>query len=83
MKEKTKIASGAYEGAKANNIYDLAGNVWLWTLETFSLGAGGSRYGRGGCYNFNGTTFFASSRDYNGPYDSYSIVGFCGTLYIK
>ena len=33
MKETTKIASGAYEGAKANNIYDLAGNVWLWTLE--------------------------------------------------
>ena len=30
---ETRIASGAYEGAKANNIYDLAGNVWLWTLE--------------------------------------------------
>ena len=28
----TRIASGAYEGAKANNIYDLAGNVWLATL---------------------------------------------------
>ena len=83
MKEKTKIASGAYEGAKANNIYDLAGNVWLWTLEAYSSGSGYGRYYRGGYCNHNGTTFFASSRDYNGPYDSYSIVGFCNTLYIK
>ena len=39
----TRIASGAYEGAKANNIYDLAGNVKLWTLS----GSGNYRYLQG------------------------------------
>ena len=42
----TRIASGAYEGAKANNIYDLAGNVWLWTLEASSS----NRRNRGAYY---------------------------------
>ena len=40
---ETRIASGAYEGAKANNIYDLAGNVKLWTLS----GSGNYRYLQG------------------------------------
>ena len=79
----TRIASGAYEGAKANNIYDLAGNVWLWTLEAISLGSGDIRYNRGGSYYYNYTYYYASNRynvqTYNGSYG----VGFGGELYIK
>ena len=80
----TRIASGAYEGAKANNIYDLAGNVRLWTLEDVRAGSGDYRCSRGGSFNYYGTNEYASSRDYGDtPYSSYDFVGFGGELYIK
>ena len=81
---ETRIASGAYEGAKANNIYDLAGNVWLWTLEAGSSGSGNNRFSRGGSYGFNGTISYASDCNFYNPCNSdYGYVGFGGTLYIK
>ena len=80
---ETRIASGAYEGAKANNIYDLAGNVWLWTLEVIVQGGGGYRYFRGGSYHNYGTYSSASVHDGSFPYDSGNGVGFGGGLYIK
>ena len=83
MKEKTKIASGAYEGAKANNIYDLAGNVFLWTLEADGSRSGDFRYCRSGSYVNYGTNVYASNRGFPRPYDSNNFYGFCGTLYIK
>ena len=46
----TRIPSGAYEGSNANNIFDLAGNVWDWTLESDDSGTGNSRSSRGGGY---------------------------------
>ena len=80
----TRIASGAYEGAKANNIYDLAGNVWLWTLEAYSSGSGSNRYFRGGSYYNKGTYFYASSLYNSHPYNSSDNgIGFSGGLYIK
>ena len=43
----TRIPTGSTERNKANNIYDMAGNVWDWTLEgSDSYG----RYLRGGYY---------------------------------
>ena len=80
----TRIASGAYEGAKANNIYDLAGNVWLWALEADRSGYGSNRYARGGsCYN-QGTCDYASSRiNGGGQYGGDYSIGFSGGLYIK
>ena len=40
--------TGASEYWKANNIYDLAGNIWEWTQEKYSTGTG--RAYRGGIY---------------------------------
>ena len=50
----TRIPSGAYEGANANNVYDLAGNVYDWTTESSGSGTSFGRYTRGcdyGGYN--------------------------------
>ena len=48
---RTKIPTGSTEYTKANNIYDLAGNVPEWTME--ALGTGG-RVCRGGDYYCTG-----------------------------
>ncbi len=80
----TRIASGAYEGARANNIYDLAGNVLLWTLEASGSVSGDYRYIRGGsCYD-NGTDYCASYHNYvNDPYYGNGNIGVGGGLCIK
>ena len=49
--DQIKIPSGAYEGANANNIYDLAGNIFEWSLEVENSEDGNSRYCRGGRYS--------------------------------
>ena len=49
--DQIKIPSGAYEGANANNIYDLAGNIFEWSLEVKNPEDGNSRYCRGGRYS--------------------------------
>ena len=63
----SKQVTGYSEYWKANNIYDLAGNVWEWTQE-----AGGTsrRAGRGGCYNLHGSGYPASNRANNSPVSS-------------
>ena len=68
------------EAWKANNIYDLAGNVYDWTIEasyTFS------RVYRGGAYNDNSSGDPASSRYYRYPYLAFSGVGSRSALYVK
>ena len=60
----TRIPSGAYEGANANNVFDLAGNVEDWTLESDGSGTGDNRYGRGGNYNSIGYSDSAAYRDH-------------------
>ena len=48
----------------ANNIYDLAGNVWEWTQEA---GSTSSRASRGGSYGSSGSGSPASDRDSGSP----------------
>ena len=76
----TKIPSGSAEYTNANNIYDMAGNVYDWTLE-----GNGSNYrrSRGGSYGSSASVSPASSRDYNYPYGSDTSCGFRAYLYIK
>ena len=53
------IGTGNTPADFAANIYDLAGNMWEWTLEAQSFNGAGAfdrRVGRGGCYNFMDAT---------------------------
>ena len=77
-----KVAScGASDSYRVNNIYDLAGNVFEWTMEASSTDI---RVIRGGGYNDSGFSFPASSRldsipDYSSPYRRFS----CRFIFVK
>ena len=68
----TRIPTGSTEYTKANNIYDLAGNVFDWTMEAYYTG---SRDYRGGYYGYGGTRSPASYRSYSYPSNSSSTYG--------
>ena len=57
----TRIPAGSAEYTKANNVYDMAGNVLDWTTEANSTGF---RVSRGGNYGSNGYDYPASNRYY-------------------
>ena len=78
-----RIPSGAYEGANANNVFDLAGNVYDGTLESDGSGTGDYRYIRGGGYYNDGDNVLAANRSGYNPYSSNVDVGLRCTLYIK
>ena len=49
----TRIPAGSAEYTKANNVYDMAGNVWDWTTEAYSTVFRvyrGGNYRTGGCF---------------------------------
>ena len=76
----TRIPTGSAEYTKANNIYDLAGNVRDWTMEAYSTSY---RVFRGGDYGDYGDSTPADYR-YNGaPTDSSYGYGCRSALYIK
>ena len=76
----TRIPTGSAEYTKANNIYDLSGNVRDWTMEAYYT------YYRvlrgGGCYG-TGTDGPAGYRDDVNPTYSYTYFGCRSALYIK
>ena len=55
----TRIPAGSAEYTKANNVYDMAGNMWEWTTEANSTYY---RVYRGGYYKVYGYSYPASSR---------------------
>ena len=65
--------TGSSENWKANNIYDLAGNVWELTQEA---GSTGYRADRGGGYGNNGSSYPASNRNGYGPVGSVDYLRF-------
>ena len=73
-----RIPAGSTDYTKVNNIYDLAGNVYDWTMEAYSSY---SRVVRGGNYNLISNT--ARNRDLYYPTNSGSYYGCRSALYIK
>ena len=59
-KKSEKLNTGKTTFTMANNIYDLAGNVWEWTQEANNTY---NRASRGGVYYNGGSNFPASSRN--------------------
>ena len=78
----SKQPTGTNEAWKANNIYDLAGNVYDWTIEAYSTYTNG-RVVRGGYYSISGSIFPSSSRHDYGPSDTGSGIGTRVALYVK
>ena len=79
----TRIPSGAYEGANANNVFDLAGNVFDWTLESDGSGPGSYRNVRGGSCGTYGSDFPAADRVSSNPYNRDVNSGLRCSLFIK
>lgn len=81
IREKgTRIPTGSAEYTKANNIYDMAGNVWDWTTEAYSTS---HRVSRGGCYIYDGFDCPASSLGSNQPANVSKYYGCRSVLWIK
>ena len=76
----TRIPTGSAEYTKANNIYDLAGNVRDWTMEASSTYV---RVFRGGVYVSNGDNSPADCRSNYYPTYSNYYYGCRSALYIK
>ena len=76
----TRIPTGSAEYTKANNIYDLVGNVRDWTMEAYSTI---SRVSRGGNFYYNGDYYPADYRGSNYPTASVNVYGCRSALYIK
>ncbi len=76
----TLITTGASDETKLQNIYDIAGNVWEWTLEKTSYGSDPCAY-RGGGYSSDGSGSPASYRGYNPTSLSVFSIGFRLSLY--
>ena len=74
------LTTGAAEATNLQNIYDIAGNVWEWTLEKTSDTIYPCAY-RGGSYASVGSDTPASYRNDYFTSDSYDYVGFRVSLY--
>ena len=77
--QSSPTTTGSDANYAVKNIYDLAGNVWEWTMEAYNST---SRVYRGGCYNGSGEYYPASHRDVDTPSYSYDYIGFRSALYL-
>ncbi len=75
----SKQPTGTNDAWQANNIYDLAGNVYDWTIEAGNTSA---RVCRGGYYNFIGSGCPASIRGIGSPSQTGSSYGSRSALFV-
>ena len=83
-KEKTSsesilLTTGASDSFKAKNIFDLAGNVYEWTMEAYYST---TRVSRGGHSDSFGSSYPASTRSLSDPAFSLDFIGFRSALYL-
>ena len=71
------IPTGSTERNKANNIYDMAGNQWEWTLEGYGSHC---RRGRGGYYGSTASDFSVGCRNSSVPFYTHASRAY---FYIK
>ena len=76
----TRRNTGTSEYWKANNIYDLAGNVWEWTQEKYSIED--VRAFRGGRYSNNGDSYPVANRNSNNENISREAYGFRCSFFV-
>ena len=69
------VTTGTSEKNKVMNIYDIAGNVWEWTLENTSNDSNPCAL-RGGSFDYNGSESPAANRAYHYTTNAYADVGF-------
>ena len=74
------ITTGGTEQSKVMNIYDIAGNVWEWTLEKTSITINPCAY-RGGSYSYAGSNGPAAYRNYTSTDNSFGSIGFRVSLF--
>ena len=74
------LTTGASDACKKMNIYDLAGNVFEWTLE-YSASTYNACAGRGGYYLGTGSNYPASYRNGYSTTASYGSLGFRPSLF--
>ena len=74
------VTTGTSETNKVMNIYDIAGNVWEWTLEKTSNTSGPCTC-RGGSFNGAGSSGPAAVRGINSPDSSSYGIGFRVSLF--
>ncbi|MEG1204061.1 MAG: SUMF1/EgtB/PvdO family nonheme iron enzyme, partial [Clostridia bacterium] len=79
--QNTPAKSGALDSWSTKNIYDLAGNVWEWTMESYSTS--GRRVRRSGSYDYSGSLYSASCRSDIPFGHRYAGFGFRAALYVK
>ena len=73
------ITTGSNPAYQMKNIYDMAGNVWEWTMEANYTNL---RVRRGGDYTNSGSDFPVAHRNNSLPDNSFPSVGFRVALYV-
>ena len=79
-KSNILLTTGADSSFSVQNIYDIAGNVWEWTLEKTSNTSGPCTC-RGGSFNGAGSSGPAAVRGINSPDSSSYGIGFRVSLF--
>ena len=74
------LTTGGTEQSKVMNIYDMAGNVWEWTLEKTS-DTNSPCASRGGCFFNTGSGLPAAYRGSHSTDDSSTVIGFRVSLF--
>ena len=74
------VTTGTSEKNKVMNIYDMAGNIWEWTLEK-TPGTGSPCASRGGVYSLTGSGNAAANRGSGSTGVSINFLGFRVSLF--